>query len=85
MQSFFQIATESQTGEIRKRLPAAKNYIVYPETTQGKKDLGDNMRQQTRAGRRSYRQIKRHGCPPLNSTQLHEENNPKRKYQAQKR
>ena len=72
MRSFFQIVTESQKG-IRKRLPAAKNYIVYPETTQGENDLGDNMRQKTRAGRSAYWQIRRHGNPPLNSTQLHEE------------
>ena len=72
MRSFFQIVTESQKG-IRKRLPAAKNYIAYPETTQGERDLRDNMRQKTRAVRSSYWQIKRRGNHPLNSTQLNEE------------
>ena len=63
----FRIVTESREGEIRKLLPAAKHYIVYPETTQGKKDLGNNMRQETRVGRCSHWQMERGGKPSLNS------------------
>ena len=33
----FQIVTEEMKDKIRKKLPAAKHYIVYPETVQGKK------------------------------------------------
>ena len=31
----FQIVTENMKSDIRKKLPSAKHYIVYPETTQG--------------------------------------------------
>ena len=38
-------------------MPAAKRYIVYPETIQGAKDLNIDMRRKTRAGRSSHSQI----------------------------
>ena len=44
------IVTEIQKNEIRKRLPASQRYIVYRETTQGRKDLHIDMRRKTRAG-----------------------------------
>ena len=78
-ENIFQIATELRNGEIRKRLRAAKHYIVYPETTQGKKDLDNNMRQRTRAGIGSHRQMGRAGNPSLNSIKLHEIDNSKKK------
>ena len=60
-----QIVTESQKGEIRKRLHAATHYIVYPQTTQGKKDLDNNMRQKTRVGRSSHWQMERAKSLPI--------------------
>ena len=51
-------------------MPESKHYIVYPETIQGVCVLGDlniDMRQKTRAGRSSRRQMAL-GCKPfLNS------------------
>ena len=69
-----QIVAESQKGEIRKRLPAAKHYIVYPETTQGNKDLDNNMRRKTRVERCSHWQVERAGKTSLNSAKLHGDN-----------
>ena len=38
--------------EIRRKIPASKHYIVYPEEFQGKMDLNTDMRRKTRLGRR---------------------------------
>ena len=65
-------------GEIRKRLPAEKHYIVYPATTQGQKDLDSNTRQKSRVGRSSHCQIFKAQRPSLNSTKLHEKDNSER-------
>ena len=64
-ENVFQISTELQKGEIRKRLPAAKHYIVYPETTKGERDLDNNMGKKTRAGRGSHLQIEKAKRLPL--------------------
>ena len=64
------IATESQGGEVRKRLNAAKHYIAYRETIQGPKDLDIDMRRKTRAGRSSHWQIAMCDKPSLNSKQM---------------
>ena len=44
----FQIVTEEMEDKIRKKLPAAKHYIVYPETVQGKRSLDQMIRKRTR-------------------------------------
>ena len=40
----FIIVTEKKKVEIRRKLPVAKHYIVYPETVQGRKDLREFTR-----------------------------------------
>ena len=72
-----QIVTVSRKGEIGKRLPAAKHYIAYPDTTQRKKDLDNNMWQKTRAGRSSHWKMERGKKHPINSTKLHGKDNSK--------
>ena len=37
--------------EIGRKIPEAKQYVVYPETVQGTKDLNTDMRRKTRVGR----------------------------------
>ena len=60
-----QIVTETHKGGIRKRLPAAKHYIAYPETTQGHKDLNQNASMKTRVGGNSHRQMEKgENAPP---------------------
>ena len=54
-------------GGIRKRVPDAKHYIVYPDTLQGRKDLDINMRREARVGRSSDWQMVLGRKPPLNS------------------
>ena len=44
----FQIVTEQMKNQIRKKLPAAKHYIVYPDTTQGQRALNEEIRRKTR-------------------------------------
>ena len=44
----FQIVTEEMKDKIMKKLPAAKHYIVYPETVQGKRILNQEIRKNTR-------------------------------------
>ena len=73
-----QIVTESQKGEIRKRLPEAKHDIIYPGSNQGQKDLNIDVRHGARVGGRSYWKITM-GCnPTLNSKQLHQISNSER-------
>ena len=43
-----QIATEQIKNQIRKKLPASKHYIVYPETTQGQRMLNREIRRKAR-------------------------------------
>ena len=47
----FRIVTEEREKEIRKQIPEANRYIVYPGTIQGGKDLDADVRRKTRAGR----------------------------------
>ena len=44
----FQIATGEMKGRIRKKLPGAKHYIVYPETVQGEGILNQEIRKKAR-------------------------------------
>ena len=44
----FQIVTEETKDKIRRKLPAAKHYIVYPETVQGERILNQEIRKKTR-------------------------------------
>ena len=44
----FQIVTDQKETQIRKKLHAAKHYIVYPETTQGQRTLNQEIRRKTR-------------------------------------
>ena len=44
----FQIVTEEMKDKIRKKLPAAKHYIVYPETAQGERIPNQEIRKKTR-------------------------------------
>ena len=46
------IATEERKMEIRRKIPAAKRYVVYPEEIRGENDLNADMRRKTRVGRR---------------------------------
>ena len=78
------IVTEVEMAGIRKRLPVAKHYTVYPETTQGQKDCDKDMRRKTRAGRSSHWHTLLGGKPPLNSNKLHIEINPKRTISKEK-
>ena len=45
----FRIVNALRKAEIRKRLPAPKHYIGYPETIQDQMDLNVDMRRKTRA------------------------------------
>ena len=78
-ENIFQIVTEIQKSEIRKRLPAAKHYIVYPETSQGEKNLGNSMRQKKRVGEIAQWEKEKARKSPLNSSKL-QGGNSKRKY-----
>ena len=44
----FQIVTEQVKIKLGKKLPAAKHYIVYPDTTQGQRTLTQEIRRKTR-------------------------------------
>ena len=43
-----QIVTEQMKNQIRKKLPAAKHYIAYPDTTQGRGTLNEEIRRKAR-------------------------------------
>ena len=43
-----QTVTGEMKDKIRRKLPAAKHYIVYPETVQGKRSLNQMIRKRTR-------------------------------------
>ena len=47
----FRVVTEARKVEIRRKIPLAKHYIVYPEKLHGQKDLNTGMRRETRASR----------------------------------
>ena len=73
----FRIVIEIYKAEIRKRLHAPNRYIVYHETIQGQKDLGENMRRKTRAGGSSHWKTALGGKTSLNSNKLNIQSNSK--------